>query len=168
MRTLIIALLLLPLAAFTQTSDFFLKLTNAKGQQITGTSEDRRYSKSIIALTNSSGGKNDVLFNFTMVINGASAELKRVMANGEFLTSGEFYIIPASETRTPSFIKKFEKIRVLSCVESMGCNGTMTTAVTLQAARVGSIYYSQNKVGAWIIDRKFGWDAEGGKEWTNF
>lgn len=61
-----------------------------------------------------------------------------------------------------------EKIRVLACAESMGCNNVMTTSVTLQATRIGWTYYTTDKSGANTVSQKYGYNAETGKAWANF
>jgi len=61
-----------------------------------------------------------------------------------------------------------ENIAVSACYEAMGCNNIMNTTVTLQATRIGWTYYDQTRLGVQAISRKFGWDSENNKEWTNF
>jgi hypothetical protein len=61
-----------------------------------------------------------------------------------------------------------ENIRVNSCAEMMGCNAQMNTTTTLSAARIGWTYYETDKTGKQAVSRKYGFDNESGKEWTNF
>jgi hypothetical protein len=63
---------------------------------------------------------------------------------------------------------KMENITVLSCEESLGCNGVMDTSVTLQATRIGWTYYQTGKTGTPVVSKKYGWDAGNNREWTNF
>ena len=67
----------------------FIKLTDAKGQQIKGEAVMKGFEKWIGATTITSGGKNNTQLSFTMAVNGASADLKKAMANGELLVSGQ-------------------------------------------------------------------------------
>jgi type VI protein secretion system component Hcp len=171
MRTIIFIFLLSPLFGWAQKTDVFIKLTDAKGQQIKGESALKGFERWIGATTIASGGKNNTLLNFTMTVNGASADLKRAMANGELLMSGQVTVLlPAQKGGGPviSYTIKIEKIAVTECYEAMGCNNTLNTTVRLQATRIGWTYYNQSGSGAQTVSRKFGWDSETGREWTNF
>lgn len=170
MRTLILCFLLLPFSVFSQRQDVFVKLTDAKGTQINGDALMRGFERTMQALTISAAGKNNTQFSFTMNINGASADLKKAMANGEFLMTGTVTVmepLTISGPR-PAYTIKMERIRVVTCSEAMGCNGVMSTSVTLQASRIGWTYYQTNKTGALVVTNKYGYDAEAGTQWTNF
>lgn len=171
MRTIIFILLFSPLFSFAQKTNVFIKLTDAKGQQIKGESALKGFEKWIGATTIASGGKNNTLLNFTMTVNGASADLKRALANGELLMSGQVTVLsPVQTGGAPaiSYIITLERIAVTECYETMGCNNILNTTVRLQATRIGWTYYNQSGSGAQTVSRKFGWDAETGREWTNF
>jgi type VI protein secretion system component Hcp len=171
MRTIILILLLSPLLCFAQKTDVFIKLTDAGGGQIKGDAVLRGFEKWIGATTIASGGKNNTQCSFTMAVSGASADLKRAMTNGEVLMSGQVTVtIPNQTGGGPiiSYTIKMEKIAITECYEAMGCNNIMNTTVRLQATRIGWTYYDQTRTGAQTVSKKFGWDAESNKEWTNF
>ncbi len=171
MRILIFLFSLLPFLVFAQSRDAFVKLTDANGLVIKGDALERFYEGTITAFTINSSGKNNTQVNFTMNISGASATLKKSMTSGLFLQNG---LVSVLEVRTgnygvrPAYTITMEKIKVISCSESMGCNGVMTTSVTLQAARIGWTYYQRTKDGTWVMSSKYGYDAETGVEWKGF
>lgn len=169
MRTIIFILLSIPVMAMSQKQDVFIKLTDFKGIQITGDAVLKGFERSMQALTTSSGGKNNTQFSFTMNVTGASADLKRIMNAGEFLVSGVVTVLQSGVTRPMiTYTIKMEKIKVVFCNESMGCNNVMTTSVTLQATRIGWTYYQTNSTGAQAVSSKYGYDAEAGGPWANF
>jgi hypothetical protein len=61
-----------------------------------------------------------------------------------------------------------ERIKVLDCTEAMGCNGVMTTTVTLQPMRIGWTYFNTGKSGLQTVSNKYGYDLETGGVWNNF
>jgi type VI protein secretion system component Hcp len=172
MKTIILILLLTPIFGFAQKSSIFIKLVDARGQQIKGESFEKGFEKWILSSTAHSSGKNNTTFSFMMSISGASADLKRAMTNGEFLIDGQVVftaIDPQGSGRLlTTYTIKMENISVLSCEESLGCNGVMNTSVTLQAIRIGWTYYQTGKTGAPVVSKKYGWDAGNNREWTNF
>jgi len=171
MKTIVLLLLITPIIGFSQKTDVFVKLTDPKGLQIKGESTLKGFERWIGATTINSGGKNNTLLSFTMPLSGASADLKRAMANGELLLNGQITVLSSSQTMgSPviSYIIKMENIAVTSCAEAMGCNSVMNTTVTLQATRIGLTYYQIDRTGAQVVSRKFGWDADAQTEWTNF
>lgn len=171
MKTILFLLLLTPIFSFSQNTNVYVKLTDPKGIQIKGESTLKGFERWIAATTINSGGKNNTVVTFTMPVTGASADLKRAMANGELLLNGQITVLSASQTKgTPaiSYILKMENIAVTSCAEAMGCNSAMNTTVTLQATRIGWTYYQTDGTGAQVISKKFGWDADAQAEWTNF
>lgn len=170
MRTAILLLLIIPAMSFAQRQDVYIKLTDSQGLQIKGDAVTRGFERWMQALTVNSGGKNNTQLSFTMTISGASADLKRTMANGESLMNGQVNVMQVAGDEYPkaAYIIKMEKIKVLSCSETMGCNGVMTTSVTLQATRIGWTYYQTNKTGTQVVSNKYGYDAETGGQWTNF
>jgi type VI protein secretion system component Hcp len=169
MRTIIFILLLSPLFTFSQNAQVFIKLTDSRGQQIKGEVLTKGYERSIQAITIASSGKNNSQLGFTMQVSGASADLKRAMANGQLLSTGEVYVItPNQTTGDMVYTIKLEQISVLSCVEAIGCNNALSTTVSLQAVRIGWTYYVPNKAGVSTVSKKYGWDAGTGSEWTNF
>jgi hypothetical protein len=116
----------------------YIQLTGANGMQIKGDAVLKGFERSMQALTINSGGKNNTQLSFAMNVTGASADLKRAMNIGEFLTSGLATVLQAGIARPiTTYTIKMEKIKVTSCNESMGCNYVMTTSVTLQATRIG-------------------------------
>lgn len=106
-----------------------------------------------------------------MTINRASADFRKAMADGEFLTNGQVSVMGAGSMYggpATLYNVKLERISVLSCTDAMGCNGVINTSVTLQATRIGWTYYQTGKTGVPVISKKYGWDAESNKEWVNF
>ena len=171
MRTLIFILLLTPLFSFSQKNDVLIKLTDSKSQQIKGESVLKGYERWIGATTLNSAGKNNAQLSFTMTVSGASVDLKRAIANGEVLSSGQVTVLTPNQTTgspTLSYTIKMENIVVTLCNEVMGCDNVMNTTVALQATRIGWTYYQIGKTGAQTISKKFGWDADTQSEWSNF
>ena len=170
MRTLILALLFFPVTALAQKTDVFLKLTNTNGLQIKGEAVLKGYEKSIGVLSFSSAGKNNTQLSFSMSITGAAAELKSAMNSGAILPNGILTVTQPSMMGAPNIVYtiKMENIRINSCAESMGCNGVMTTTTVITATRIGWTYYQIDASGKSSISRKYGYDSDSGKEWTNF
>jgi type VI protein secretion system component Hcp len=170
MRNLILALLLTPVLSFAQNSTVYIKLTDGSGQLIKGETLAKGFERTIQAGSTSAAGKNNTQFSFTTTISGASADLKKAMANKQLLPTGEVTSVVPNGMGAPqlSYTIKMEQITVLSCTESMGCNGIMNTVVSLQATRIGWTYYTANRSGAVAVSRKFGWDAVANTEWNNF
>jgi type VI protein secretion system component Hcp len=168
MRTIIALLLLLPVVSVAQKTDVFIKLTDANGQQIKGDALLKGFERNITALSFTTGGKNNSQLTFSMNVTGATADLKRAMGNGMVLPAGMLTVTqPAMNAPTISYTIKMENIKVNSCAESMGCNGITTTTAVITATRIGWTYY-QNNGGKQTISNKYGYDADTGREWTNF
>ncbi len=172
MRTLIFILLLFPIATFSQKQDVFIKLIDARGQQIKGDAFLKGFERWLQVATISSSGKNNSQLNFTMNISGASADLKRALANGELLLNGQVTVITLASDGSfrpvTAYTIKMENIVVLACSETMGCNNQLTTTVTLKATRIGWTYYQTDKTGAAAVSRKYGWDEGINAEWVSF
>ncbi len=170
MRTLILLFLFLPFSVFSQTQDVFVKLTDGGGMLIKGDAVAKGLEGTIKALTITAGGKNNTQVNFTMSITGSSASLKKAMTTGAFLLNGLVTVMESAygAAPRPAYTITMEKIKVISCSESMGCNGVMTTAVTLQATRIGWSYYQKAKDGSIVLSSKYGYNAETGAEWKGF
>jgi len=171
MRTLILILLILPFFSFAQKSDVYIKLIDARGQQIKGEALFKGFEKWISAATITSGGKNNSQLNFTMNISGASADLKRAVNSGELLLNGQVTVTTldgASGRPLTAYTIKMENISVLACSETMGCNNQMITTVTLKAIRIGWTYYQTDRTGAISVSRKYGWNEDTNSEWVTF
>lgn len=170
MRTILLAFLFFPIAATAQKQETLIKLTDAAGQQIKGDAVIRGFEKCIYVLSFAAAGKNNSQLSFSMNISGASADLKRAMSTGSLLPNGLLTVIQSNGGGAPvtSYTVKMENIRVNSCSESMGCNGVMTSTAVITAARIGWTYYETDKTGRTALSRKYGFDNETGKEWTNF
>jgi len=171
MRTLILILLLSPFFSIAQKTDVLIRLTDSRGQQIKGESVLKGFENCLAATSINAAGKNNTQLNFTMTVNGASADLKKALANGEILLNGQVSVLlpnPSGGKPLTSYTIKMENISVLTCYEAVGCNNAMNTTVTLQSTRIGWTYYDQNKTGAQAVSRKFGWDAANNKEWGSF
>ena len=170
MRTLIFILLLSPFLGLAQKTDVFIRLTDAKGQQIKGDAFMKGFENWLGASSLNTSGKSNTQLSFTMTVNGASADLKRALSNRELLNGQVAVMVPNPSGGRPltSYTIKMENISVLSCFEAMGCNNAMNTTVTLQTTRIGWTYYNQTTSGAQTVSRKFGWDAENNIEWTSF
>jgi len=169
MRTIIFIGFFLPIIAMAQKQDVYIKLTDVTGMQIKGDATLKGFERTMQAFTISTSGKNNTQFSFTMSVTGASADLKKAMNDGEFLTSGFVTVLQAGISRpTTTYTIKMEKIKVVSCNESMGCNNMMTTSVTLQATRIGWTYYQTDAAGTQTVSNKYGYDTEAGGVWTGF
>ncbi len=171
MRTIICFLLLLPAIAFAKKTDIFFKLTDAAGKQINGDASGKGFEKQLGVFTVTSGGKNNTQLAFSMPITGASAELKRSMANGEVLLNGLLTVTKADPGMgRPAMVYTIKKegIRVNACSEAIGCNNVQLSNVTITATRIGWTYYQTSPNGAQTVSRKYGYDSDSGKEWTNF
>ncbi len=166
---LLILFFLLPSSLIAQQvkQNIFIKLTDAKGNPIQGeaTAPVKGYEHTIGAYSANSGGKNNTQLTFMMDITGSAAPLKGAMNGGELLMSGEVAVFSTgSGMPRPTYVIKMEKIRVMSCTETVGCDNAMRTSVTLQATRIGWIYYD----GRGGATNKYGFDAETGGQWTSF
>ena len=171
MRTIIFILLLSPLLIFSQKTNVFIKLTDARSQQITGDAAMKGFEKAIeVTSFSSTPGKDNNQISFTMPVGVAGADLRRALASGELLNSGLLTVLLPNGTGAPlpQYTIKMESISVLYCAEVMGCNAAMNTTVTLKATRIGWTYYNQNRSGVNTISKKYGWDASTGTEWINF
>jgi type VI protein secretion system component Hcp len=169
MRTLILVLLFLPIAALAQKQDVFIKLTDAGGQQIKGDAVTKGFERSMIVLSFNTAGKNNAQLSFNMNVTGASADLKRAMGSGALLPNGTLTVTKAT-MGAPLIVYtiKMENIRVNNCTESMGCNGVLNSTAIITASRIGWTYYQQDATGKLSVSRKYGFDNDSGKEWTNF
>jgi type VI protein secretion system component Hcp len=141
----------------------FIKLTDANGRQISGESKDIHYKDWIYTTAINPGGNNNTQLSFTMAVTGASAELKRTMANSMILLNGEVNVTAGNQGQgSPAILYKIkmEKIKVLSCTETTGSDNAMHTSVTLQASRIGWIYYTTSNTGVQTESKKYGWNKE--------
>lgn len=172
MRTIILLVLLLPLSLAAQKTDVYLKFIDASGQQIKGDATTKGHERSIGVLSFASSGKNNTQLSLTMSITGASADLKRAMGNNSLLQNGLLTVTqpnPAGGMPIVAYTIKMENIKVNSCAEAMGCNNVMTTTTVLTATRIGWTYYQTDlKTGGQSVSRKYGFDSDTGREWTNF
>jgi type VI protein secretion system component Hcp len=169
MRTIILALLLLPFVAAAQKTDVYLKLTDATGLPIKGDAVAKGFERSIGILSFSNSGKNNSQLAFNMSVSGTSADLKRAMGSGSVLPNGILTVTqPGPGAPIISYTIKMENIKISSCSESMGCNGVMNTTTVLTATRIGWTYYQIDATGRSTVSRKYGFDNETGREWVNF
>ena len=170
MQTIFFFLLMLPLLGYSQDSKVFIKLIDQSGRQITGECTVKGFERWIQAETMNSSGKNSTQLSFTMPISSSSGTLKSYSTSGNKINSGQISVMANNGfgTLVPSYIISMEKINVLGCAESMGCNGVMSTAVILQTTRIGWTYYQSSKSGMQTVANKYGWDAETNTAWTNF
>ena len=170
MRTIILTLLLLPFVAAAQKTEVYLKLTDASGQQIKGDVTVKGFERNIGIFSFSSGGKNNSQLSFNMSVNGAAADLRRAMGSASILPNGTLTVTQASGTGMPNiaYTIKMENIKVTSCTDLMGCNGVMNTTAVITATRIGWTYYQQDATGRSSVSRKYGFDNDTGREWTNF
>ncbi len=170
MRNIIFFLLLFPITAIAQKQETFIKLTDAAGQQIKGDVVTKGFERSMGVLSFASSGKNNAQLSFSMSVTGASADLKRAMGSGSLLQNGIVTVTQPNGAGMPvvACTIKMENIRVTSCAESMGCNGVITTTTVLNASRIGWTYYQTSPNGTQTVSRKYGFDNDTGREWTNF
>jgi type VI protein secretion system component Hcp len=128
MKTLIFLLLLTPFISLSQKTDVYVKLTDAKGQQIKGDAVVKGFERWIGATTISSGGKNNTELSFTMPVSGASADLKRTLATGELLLNGQVTVLSPNQTGGgPGYLLHYKNGK-------RGCN-------ILQRRAMGAIIY---------------------------
>lgn len=167
MKKLLLTLMMLPIMALAQKTDVYINVINTSGMPIKGDAVTRGFEKWIQALTIASGGKNNSQVNFTMNIGGSAADFKKAKLGNELLTSGQVSVMQSGTTATLYTIK-MERIKVLDCTEAMGCNGVMTTTVTLQPMRIGWTYFNTGKSGLQTVSNKYGYDLETGGVWNNF
>jgi type VI protein secretion system component Hcp len=169
MHKIILVLLLFPLTALAQKQDVYLKLTDASGQQIKGDAVTKGYERTVGVLSFSTAGKNNAQLSFNMNVTGTSADLKRAMSSGTLLPNGILTVTKAT-MGAPAIVYtiKMENITVNNCTESMGCNGVLNSIAVITAARIGWTYYQQDASGKLSVSRKYGFDNDSGKEWTNF
>jgi len=169
MQKFILILMLLPITVLAQKQEVYLKLTDAAGLQIKGDAVARGFERSLYVLSFSLGGKNNLQLSFNMNLIGASADLKRAMSNGMLLQNGMLTVTqPSMGAPTILYTIKMEAITVSSCIDAIGCNAAMNSTIVIIAARIGWTYYQQDGSGKLIVSRKYGFDNESGKEWTNF
>lgn len=170
MKQIIYLLLsVIALTSFSQTNNVYLKLTNVAGQFIRGDAVQRGFERQIAVQTFSTGGKNNTQLSFTMNITGASAELKQAINNGSLLPNGELTVTQYGTVGIITvYTVKMENIRVSSCSESMGCGGVLTTSAVMNASRIGWTYYQTDRSGNQVVTKKYGYDSDTGREWTNF
>jgi type VI protein secretion system component Hcp len=170
MRIFIFILLIFPILGVAQKTDVFIRLTDAKGQQIKGGAVLKGFENWLGATSLNASGKGNTQLSFTMEVNGSSADLKRALSNGELLNGQVTVIVPNPSGGKPmtSYTIKMENIAVLTCYEAMGCNNAMNTSVTIQVTRIGWTYYNAVASGPQTVSRKFGWDAENNIEWNTF
>lgn len=92
------------------------------------------------------------------------------MSSGSLLPNGILTVTLPNFSGAPliSYTIKMENIYVNNCSESMGCNGVMTSTAVITATRIGWTYYQTDNTGRSVVSRKYGFDNESGKEWTNF
>ncbi len=170
MRTLFLFLSFFSFSFLVHSQDVYVRLLDPAGTLIKGDAVARGYEGTTRALTITTGGKNNTQINFTMSIGGSAASFKKAMATGAFLTGGMITVMeaPAVANARPAYTITMEKIKVISCAESMGCNNVMTTTVIIQAARTGWTYYQRARDGSWVLANKYGYDTEAGAEWKGF
>lgn len=167
MKKLFFLALLFPLVSLAQQQQIYIRLTDAAGRSINGTAVARGFESTIEAQTLNAGGKDNRAISFTMNVAGASADLRKAMMDGSFLSTGLVTVLQPS-TSKPAYTIKMEKIKVSSVSEAAGCNSGLVTTISLQATRIGWTYYQQNRSGASVVSNKYGFDAETGGSWTNF
>lgn len=171
MKTVLFIFLFFPLIIFSQNEQVFIKIKDASGNAIKGTSVTRGFEYAIEAYTISSSGKNNTDLSFNMPVSGASGLLKSALNNRELLLNADVSVmkIGAYGNLITSYTIRLENIRVITCADNLGCQGNTVTTVTVRAGRIGWAYYSMDKSGTKIsISNKTGWDAEKGQPWTNF
>ena len=76
MRKIIFFLFFLPIFCCAQNANVFIKILDAKGQQINGESVTKGFEKWIQATSTGSAGKNNTTFNFTMPVGGVICDVR--------------------------------------------------------------------------------------------
>lgn len=164
MKTITVIFFLFPLFCFSQKQEIYIKLTDASGKQINGTSVKRGFEKWIYATNISTAGKNNSELTFTMPVSGASATLKAFINSKDFLLKGQVSVVRTGENLITIYTISMEEIKVVSCSETTADNST----VTLQATRIGWTYYTQDKAGRISVSNKYGYDNSAGGNWNKF
>jgi type VI protein secretion system component Hcp len=165
-------ILFISTGVIAQTSKVYIKLTDQAGTQIKGECVAKGFERWIEALTINSSGKNNTELSFTMNIAGSSAAFKKALGNNEVLLNGLVTVQTvnsATAMPTTAYTITMERISVVACTESMGCNNVMTTSVMLRSVRIGWTYYQASRSGGMsTVSNKYGWDAEANAAWSAF
>lgn len=173
MRILLFTLLL-PVFAFSQQTNTYLKINDPAGAMIKGTSVAVGFENAVVVSTINSdatqknGGKLSNTITFSMPVSGASGEFRRVIGINKPLPSGEITSLQNGPANQLIYKLKMENITVISINDALGCNGTMTTTVVLSAERMGWTYFASGRNGQNTVASKYGWDAGKNREWTGF
>jgi type VI protein secretion system component Hcp len=143
----------------------FLKLIDASGQTIRGTSVQRGYERQI-EVTNFSGyTTGNSQLKFTMPSGSATAALANVQGSKQQLPSALFTITQIGEvTINITSTVRLEEVTVLSVSDVNG-----STEVTLKASRIGVTYFQMNRrTGVQTVSSKTGFDFANKQPWTSF
>ncbi len=166
-QILMLGLLIAGSGAATAQSQqqIFLKITDANGQLISGTSFQKFYERQIIVTNFSGVTAGNAQVQFTMPSGGASATLASMQGSKETIPYAVFTnIVPAEPTWNVLSTVRLEAIRVMSVTDANG-----STSLTLQAGRIGTTYYQNNpKTGIRTVSGKTGYDFKTRQAWNAF
>lgn len=143
----------------------FLKVTDASGQLIRGTSTAIGFERQILAQAFSGyvAGSPDV--SFSMPAGSATAALATAQTGKQTLPYALFTnaIYDNPRPRTVSTVR-LEDVKVVSVSEANG-----SAQVTFKAKRLGVTYYTYNqKTGTNSVSGKTGYDFGNKQAWTKF
>ncbi|HUC81334.1 MAG TPA: hypothetical protein VMR70_10485 [Flavisolibacter sp.] len=162
---LYITCLLLTSATVQTKQQVYLQLVDPAGQPIRGTSVDRGYERQIIATAFSGYTAGNSQLRFSMPSGSASAALANLQGSGQKLPSAVFTITEPGEAR-PNVVSsvRLEDVAVKSVNDANG-----STAVVLQASRIGVTYFQNNrKTGERTVSGKTGYDFTTKQPWNSF
>ena len=143
----------------------FLKMVDAKGQLIQGSSVQRGYERLIIASSFSGVTTGNAQVKYMMPSGGASAVLATMQGNKQKLPYAVFTITEPGEARLN--VLSTVRLESVSIIRVEDVNGS--TNVTLQAASIVTTYFQNNlKTGILTISGKTGFDYTTGQTWNSF
>jgi type VI protein secretion system component Hcp len=143
----------------------FLRLVDASGQPIRGTSVERFYERQIEATAFSGFATGSSTIRFTMPSGAATATLANLQATKKALPSALFSVTTSGEaTLNLLSTVRLEEVYVTSVTDVNG-----STEVTLKASRIGVTYFQNNlKTGVRTVSSKTGFDFGNKQPWTAF
>jgi len=155
------------LSATTKQSKqkIFLRLVDASGQTIRGTSVERFYERQIEVTAFSGLTTGNPQVKFTMPSGAATAILANLQGNKQKLSSGVFTNTEQGEpTLNVTSTVRLEEVIVISVSDANG-----STEVTLKASRIGTTYFQNNlKTGVRTVGSKTGFDFANKQPWAAF
>lgn len=143
----------------------FLRLVDASGQTIRGTSIERFYERQIEVTAFSGFSTGNAQVKFTMPSGAATATLANLQGSKQKLSSAVFTNTEQGEpTLNVMSTVRLEEVIVISVSDANG-----STEVILKATRIGVTFFQNNlKTGVRTISSKTGFDFANKQPWTAF